>query len=653
MNWVSLIVVLVSLIIFYVKGSIILLLFRIRPSKDSYYDTFNRLMVGISLSTLLYACVKTQCNTILLGFFLIGVCYFYYVRKKGVFDKSLKFKDIFKFDKNVASIMGVFFLIGIFFFVIRGITFYNYPFNYFPHPDYGFYSILSQTINDTGVESYRYVYNPFNQSFSASPYHYFELWLNAGIASYSNVSMLETLVIIVYTILATVFAIGMISLTRIFTKNIWMQIISVFATFFVSITNFDFNVGFNLLEALIINGSEYSIMLTTKTLVFGIFYIWTLIELLREKDLFFFPLMLLAIANFVSIPVVFFSLFLFTVYISINNKSFAFFLKGISFLSLLSFFIFAFYFFQAQKETIATDALEIILKQFKTSFSILKSILKLIVFVIIYNIIYWGPILILYLFNKNKRVLVLLRKTKKVYLFLWAVLVSGFVTYQLMAPMRDSHQFFTLPIMIITIVGFLLLLMCYVSWKNNKWIRVGIVSYILIVCFFNIKVIFGHNMFICSKDKCSQEYMINIKNQIDIRKNFNYSCAILKDTIDLQKESEINPAYETQSNYIYNISDSLNLVSLNTWYCPSKFTNNMFVQHSINSSPFKLFMTEYQLKNGKSEIELMQYEFVKKYDIDFIILTRNAKLPLIFNDIIDTIYIDNLSGDECVFLEKK
>ncbi|MBQ1652355.1 MAG: hypothetical protein II060_01075, partial [Bacteroidales bacterium] len=78
MNWIALLAIIVSIVVLHFVGIIITSPF-IDESKDSFYGTFVRLIVGFLTVTTVYAIVKTGGNTIQLGLLLLGV--FYIVRK--------------------------------------------------------------------------------------------------------------------------------------------------------------------------------------------------------------------------------------------------------------------------------------------------------------------------------------------------------------------------------------------------------------------------------------------------------------------------------------------------------------------------------------------------------------------------------------------
>ena len=65
MNWIALLAIVVSLVAFYVAGSLLLWLARFAHRQDSFYDTFVKLLVGLVGVVTTYAIVKTSGNTIL------------------------------------------------------------------------------------------------------------------------------------------------------------------------------------------------------------------------------------------------------------------------------------------------------------------------------------------------------------------------------------------------------------------------------------------------------------------------------------------------------------------------------------------------------------------------------------------------------------
>ena len=81
MNWMALLAIIVSLVIFYIAGSFVLWLSRTAPKTDRFYETFVRLIVGLFSVVSVYAIVKTCGNTILWGFLIVGALYLIYAKR--------------------------------------------------------------------------------------------------------------------------------------------------------------------------------------------------------------------------------------------------------------------------------------------------------------------------------------------------------------------------------------------------------------------------------------------------------------------------------------------------------------------------------------------------------------------------------------------
>ena len=99
MNWIALVAIIVSLIILYIVGSFALWIARTKPQADAFCDTFFRLILGLIVSTTIYASVVTCFNTVQLGFFIIGVCCLVYKSRIGELCKY-PICDIFRLNNT-------------------------------------------------------------------------------------------------------------------------------------------------------------------------------------------------------------------------------------------------------------------------------------------------------------------------------------------------------------------------------------------------------------------------------------------------------------------------------------------------------------------------------------------------------------------------
>ena len=116
MNWMALLAIIVSLVIFYIAGSFVLWLSRTAPKADVFYETFVRLIVGLVSVVSAYAIVKTYGNTILWGFLIVGVLYLLYAKRNKLFLDKYCIRNLLPDGKKVLLPVLVMFLLGFAFF---------------------------------------------------------------------------------------------------------------------------------------------------------------------------------------------------------------------------------------------------------------------------------------------------------------------------------------------------------------------------------------------------------------------------------------------------------------------------------------------------------------------------------------------------------
>jgi hypothetical protein len=72
----------------------------------------------------------------------------------------------------------------------------------------------------------------------------------------------------------------------------------------------------------------------------------------------------------------------------------------------------------------------------------------------------------------------------------------------------------------------------------------------------------------------------------------------------------------------------------------------------MKSNLFYKFVKAKKLEEiNENKISELQYEFIKDKNIKILFLSKNTQLPNIFENEVDTIVFDNLSGKSFVFLK--
>jgi hypothetical protein len=167
---------LIAVAFFYLLGGIIFNLLKI-TIPESYLKLFTFLLTGMVASVFFYSIIMTHGNTVFMGLlipfgFIFSMLPSNKNKREGII-RSLKINY-----KILLPILIVLLMANVYNFYFLWDTKNNIlkP----PSPDQAFYARVADYINFTGTESSYLDYH--NTANSASPFHFFEIWLTASIA---------------------------------------------------------------------------------------------------------------------------------------------------------------------------------------------------------------------------------------------------------------------------------------------------------------------------------------------------------------------------------------------------------------------------------------------------------------------------------------
>ncbi|MDR2010396.1 MAG: hypothetical protein LBQ22_07935 [Bacteroidales bacterium] len=648
MNFFMLFIIIISLVFFYLAGSLILFITKSGTSKDSFFDLFIRLTLGLCATVFVYAAIKTKLNTILWGFVLVGIIYLVYRRSSEKLDQN---KFMF-FDKSLWKPLLIMVGLGIVFFVFQGLFFYNEPLNNMPHGDFFYYSKLILALESHGVEGNTYTQNPFFDGVAnPKPYHYPEMWLAALIMRCFNVLSLETQVIAVHSILATILSVGMIALSRSITKSFLVQAFAVISLIMSGILLFR-----------ILPQADIYIFATgynPKTMFISIFFVWFAILCINKNEFFYFPLLMLPIANIAMAPAIFSGLFVYAVIISVYQKKYSYLVKILPATFIIAVLIGLFYLLQSgtsaaggfKAESVASGIISDKLKPFKI---FAGSIVILISVYFLYII----PVFLRFFF-KDKKIFIKKIGSIKSLLLLWTIFtICGLGIWSLINIMSDSIQFFYLPaLLLLNILLFVILTLLYESNKSlKKSVNYLLFIYILLLALLNIKFLpeTPFYRYYDANSRYSYKTMTDVARKIEATEDFNFYGAFLKAPEELVGYWNAAPHFGF-GNQLYLIFDGLYTVSLNTLYTPTSYDDPIEetrVNKMLENAVFTKFAKKWEAEYGKTSIDSLQYQYIKENNIEYLIISEKVDLPNTLLSLVDTIFVDDISKQKFVFLSK-
>ena len=652
MNWMALVAILISLSVFYVVGTLLLWIARVKFDEESFYDVFLRLLLGVFFTTAVYAMVKTSCNTILLGVFLVGVLFLFQKRKEWTY---IRLPEYFQRKHLVNVLIPIGISLG--FYAFYRIISYGEPFNIL-HFDDVYYSFLSTKIGVYGVESTNPLYE-WNFLSNATPYHYAELWLVNMIVTVFGTNPLFTHSIIVKSMLSAVLVIGMFALTRQFTKNKFMLILALFA-----ITIAPMLLDYTDIRQMQTNTNNL------KELICSPIYVWVVILIYRKSSFWYYPLLLLPALNLGAMPVLFSAAATYFIIVLFKEKSWKnFFLRLTPFL-LMAVFVVMFYSLQTTDAGTSNGlSIDYIVGMYSFG-GFAEHLYSNLVNYAMYAL-YLMPIciLIVFLLIRNREKLSNLYLTNKHLLWFYVVsAIYGLIYLYLFYPLlrQDAGQLHNITnILLFNIIVFVTFLIVE-TYISSKWIKPIMYLYFSMMLIYSTSIFFisRMNMIKISEPRQSREYVNDVVDYY-LTNGYGTNGAYLdKDltvfSLDVNNENQCFSPFASRCDFMY-------FNSLNTYfesddelqfYITKRLAGDSNLMkfwktkmpESLSKDPFAVFCKEYVNNNGQTAIDTLRYEFVKFHSVEYMVLKNNAELSDLFMPIVDTVFMDSKTGERFVFL---
>lgn len=652
MNWMALVAILISLSVFYVVGTLLLWIARVKFDEESFYDVFLRLLLGVFFTTAVYAMVKTSCNTILLGVFLVGALFLFQKRKEWTY---IRLPEYFqrKHIVNVLITIGV----SLGFYAFYRIISYGEPFNIL-HFDDVYYSFLSTKIGVYGVESTNPLYE-WNFLSNATPYHYAELWLVNMIVTVFGTNPLFTHSIIVKSMLSAVLVIGMFALTRQFTKNKFMLIFALFA-----ITIAPMLLDYTDIRQMQTNTNNL------KELICSPIYVWVVILIYRKSSFWYYPLLLLPALNLGAMPVLFSAAATYFVIVLFKEKSWKNFFSRLTPFLLMAVFVVMFYSLQTTDAGTSNGlSIDYIVGMYSFG-GFAEHLYSNLVNYAMYAL-YLMPIciLIVFLLIRNREKLSNLYLANKHLLWFYVVsAIYGLIYLYLFYPLlrQDAGQLHNITnILLFNIIVFVTFLIVE-TYISSKWIKPLMYLYFSMMLIYSTSIFFisRMNMIKISEPRQSREYVNDVVDYY-LTNGYGTNGAYLdKDltvfSLDVNNENQCFSPFASRCDFMY-------FNSLNTYfesddelqfYITKRLAGDSNLMkfwktkmpESLSKDPFAVFCKEYVNNNGQTAIDTLRYEFVKFHSVEYMVLKNNAELSDLFMPIVDTVFMDSKTGERFVFL---
>ncbi len=652
MDWIAIVAIIIFLIVSYTTGTFLLWLARVKPNEESFYDIFLRLLLGILLTTAVYAMVKASCNTILQGVFLVGALFLFQKRKEWTY---IRLPEYFQWKHIVNVLIPIGVSIG--FYAFYRIISYGEPFNIL-HFDDVYYSFLSTKIGMYGVESTSPLYE-WNLLSNATPYHYAELWFVNMIVTIFGTNPLFTHSIIVKSILSAVLVVGMFALTRQFTENKLMLIFALFAM---------------TIAPMLLDYSDIRQMQTNtnnlKELICSPIYVWLVMLIYRRSSFWYYPLLLLPALNLGAMPVMFSAAATYFVIVLFKEKSWRNFFSRLAPFLLMAAFVVIFYMLQTTDAGTSNGlSIDYIVGMYSLG-GFAEHLYANMATYAMYAL-YLLPIciLIVFLLIRNREKLSNLYLTNKHLLWFYVVsAIYGLIYLYLFYPLlrQDAGQLHNITnILLFNIIVFVTFLIVE-TYISSKWIKTIMYFYFSMMLIYSTSIFFisRMNMIKMSEPRQSREYVNDVVDYYLTNGYGNNGAYLDKDltvfSLDVNNENQCFSPFASRCDFMY-------FNSLNTYfesddelqfYITKRLAGDSNLMkfwqtkmpESLSKDPFAVFCKEYVNSNGQTAIDTLRYEFVKFHSVEYMVLKNNVELSDLFLPIVDTVFTDSKTGERFVFL---
>jgi len=611
--------IVIILLIFLGIGYFITKIFQIKQSKTAFSLLF-LLWIGQLFFTIIGAMIFTKGNTSLVLALPILFFLLYQIKTNTI---------NISYNSNHFKFILIYFFISIIFITLwNHLKYYNNDLNRYitANADFIFYAKVSDYIINTGIE--RNNLNYLTEINYNIPYHYYDLWQNALLAKLFDINYLSALITLTYPLNYSLVYLGIFSLLEFlssYNKNKlnYNQLVLFFITL---LTFFSTSFYHESMKKFIIQIDIVSIDIFETGKLFPIyisyFFIYYAI-LNRNEVLFFLSLIICGLLYPTTMPafyVICLLVILFNV-IFINRKDrikgYAFFL----FLSLVSYVLF----YKFTGNNIKNDAFFSSILQIN-----LGDLIKM--FIIPFATIFFVLVLYFpYLLLIKSKILFDKFYIKNSFYFMIAILAISLTFWAVGNKAQNSVQLFYNPFTPVLHVFLYLSILTVYLFADKKWIY--ITTLILLV---NVSVN-AHKIFFDKPSKNDKDFVLKVAKAVEQKNRigaFIFSPEYYLNNMN-NFFSKVYFVYPPASFLSY-FDTQYHPISLSIFDTKYDSTSKFFQTEKLlmENSEFYQFVETQKKNNQFKSILQSQVDFIKKYNIQWLVTDKDARLPSEIEEIV-------------------
>ncbi|TAG07169.1 MAG: hypothetical protein EAZ44_00855 [Cytophagia bacterium] len=598
--------------------------------ENKYFFIFSNILIGIITFSVVFAVIKTNFRTILLGSSILIIPFLLY--KKKIIHKS-SLKD----NKKIIFMACELLIVIILTYIIKVIPFFTFKdYIILPNADYIFYAKMCEYVTQFGIENYslEYIY-PQNY---LTPYHYIEIWAAASISYFLSGSYLFNLSIVTFGIFNVLIYYGFMSIVSTWTKPTVFVKIFIFFLLFFSCLDFSFFQYIPLLKN--ISSLSTTIWSIPKIAIVYVFILLAFYHFVhKDKNKGVLSLLFLCFFYTPVAPAIVSGIFLWVCidfFVYKENKKII--IDNLFFITISTLFIGIFYFLFIEKNDKTLSTHSITFQYLKTGFNIIVGTniqLFVIYFPILVLIFFYSKVLKKHIL-KNSFLLVFL----SIYLcglLSWAVMQTNLNASQLFYNI-STPIFHILSVIIISYSIFVPL---------TKKIK------ILTFVFSTVFIFMGINQLFVDKrnQNFGYSFIQNIKNEF---KNINNKIGVCFHQEDIYSSPYTTSNTSALGCYLSLFKRNTHTVDVTVFSIDKHKKNSFFYatyKKNLENSTFYKYVKLQKEKKIFQSIEQSQIDFIKKYKIEYIVISKEAKVSTKIKSLIKEEFKDDKSGEIFLLLK--
>lgn len=647
-------------------GHLALMALRQPLHKDGFHGLFARSVIGCLVSTVIYAMAMTSANTVLWGLLLIGALWWAMRRYAAV--EALPVESGTD-EKPLALLRPLLIFMGMLtgFVALHSLLHFHTPLNNIQHFDDVYYAWLTSKMELFGVESDDPLFaGPI--SFPAMPYHYADLWMAGLISKMFPVSNLIAYSVIAKSLLYAMAVFGFLTLARTFTRKAMVQVLSLSALM-VSPVLLDYNY---VLENACNLGQP-------KNALTSLFFIWMLYLHQKQSAVWFLPLLVLPVISIAFAPIVLPTLFALAGYFYLRAKDLKVPLRMAGCTLTVTAFIFCFYTLQPEYVK-APFSLDDDLLIFYNLEYLADMTYRIVVNYALY-VPYVIPLVLFAVWKARRKetgqLIPVLLRHETIIAYTAISIVTGWAMAFLFWPLAGENADQMNTNSNFMLVGLLVVVSLLVTYQELKDSR-----HIMLLTLF-MGVVFAYSAAVYAESRSNFLFNPASKRSVayiaEVTKHFGQSGAgalggIIRCKSEYHRQGKAGSRSELMNGYWFtpfaSSIDFLYATSLNTLsstyedFDPSTLNFSLEedrhyywwikkTEKTLRRAAFTHFTAKYLKEHPSASEEQLQVAFAKAHGLDFIVTSAECTLPDAFLPMVDTLFIDHVTGEHLYFLVRQ